>query len=125
MHLQGIAVRETVYGQGYGSRMLGFFEQQVKHAGYEAVSLGSAGGYVDRFYLKNGYEPIEFVFWVSGDFDLSPLLQAKYRIQDEPMEDGTRRLSVKIGSLDNGLRDRLLADFPVEQVTAIMCKALA
>lgn len=120
--LSGIAITEDFVGQGHGSHLLRFFGQQVVGSEYEAVSVGSAGGYVDHFYMKNGYEPIEFVFWVESDFALSPAMQTNYSIQDEPLEDGTRRLSVRISSLDEELRERLLADFPVKQVTAIMYK---
>jgi len=123
--LDGIAVVENFSGQGYGSQLLRFFDQQIEHEGYEAVSLGSAGGYVEHFYMKNGYKPIEFAFWVPIDFDLSPELQAKYGIQDNPGEDGTRRLSVRIGSLDNALRNRLLADFPVREIISIMYKRMS
>ena len=109
-------------GRGFGSRLLQYFDRQIERAGYTVCSLGSAGGYVEHFYIKNGYRPNKFAFWVPGDFDLSPRLKSKYRITDTPKNDGTRRLSVEIDHLDNDLRDRLKIDVGVDDIISIMYK---
>ncbi len=58
MLLQGIAMIHPYNGAGRGGKLLRFFENQVKQQGEWIISLGSADGYVERFYLKNGYIPI-------------------------------------------------------------------
>ncbi len=120
--LEGIAVIQPHAGQGIGSQLLHFFERQAEKGGHSSVSLGSAGGYVEHFYMKNGYRPVEFVCWVSADYDLPVALKHKFGLADEPLPDDTRRLSVSVQSLDNELRDRLMADLGVADVVAIMEK---
>ena len=120
--LDGIAMLDRYAGRGFGSRLLQYFDRQIERAGYTVCSLGSAGGYVEHFYTKNGYRPGKFAFWVPSDFDLSPRLKSKYRITDTPKNDGTRRLSVEIDHLDNDLRDRLKIDVGVDDIISIMYK---
>ncbi len=117
-----IVMFDRYAGRGYGSDLLQYFDRQVERAGYAVCSLGSAGGYVEHFYIKNGYRPSKFAFWVPSDFKLSPQLKSKYRITDTPRNDGTRRLSVAIDHLDNDLRDRLKADVGVGDIISIMYK---
>jgi len=54
--------------------LLAFFEAQIAALGYASISLGSADGYVERFYIKNGYTPVELKIYVSPDYD--PALHA-------------------------------------------------
>jgi len=56
--LQGIAVKHDIWRKGIGSKILNFFEKQAKHTGKKIISVGSAEGFVEKFYLKNGYEPV-------------------------------------------------------------------
>lgn len=58
--LDGIAVREPYQRKGYGRLLLRAFESAADEYGYPAVSVGSAGGYVEKFYLDNGYIPREY-----------------------------------------------------------------
>lgn len=64
--LCGIAVRFDFQRRGFGSMLLCEFEKSA--AGYccPAVSLGSAEGYAERFYIKNGYLPTEYKVWENG-----------------------------------------------------------
>ena len=57
--LDGIAIIHPYNGVGRGGKLLAFFEKRVALLGYASISLGSAGGYVERFYLKNGYRAAE------------------------------------------------------------------
>lgn len=56
--LQGVAVRHDIWRRGIGSKILTFFESQAKLTGRKTISVGSAEGFVEQFYLKNGYKPI-------------------------------------------------------------------
>lgn len=53
--LIGIAIVDPYRGQGRGSRLLQTLEKKAYDKGYRHISLGSADGYAERFYLKNGY----------------------------------------------------------------------
>ncbi len=64
--LNGIAVRHDKQQNGYGKQLLQAFEQVVKEYGAPFVSLGSAGGYVEKFYIDCGYTPTEYKVWENG-----------------------------------------------------------
>jgi N-acetylglutamate synthase-like GNAT family acetyltransferase len=57
--LQGIAVKYDTWRKGIGTKILNFFEKQAKQTGKKIISVGSAEGFVEKFYLKNGYNPVE------------------------------------------------------------------
>ena len=57
--LQGIAVAHPYNAQGRGGRLLRALEDEARRRGFAALSVGSAGGYVERFYQKNGYRAVE------------------------------------------------------------------
>ncbi|MCL2287515.1 MAG: GNAT family N-acetyltransferase [Firmicutes bacterium] len=65
--LDGIAIEWDYKAQGRGSKLLQFWEKCVYELGFSRVDVGSAGGYVEHFYLKNGYKPIELKILVEGD----------------------------------------------------------
>ena len=118
--LNGIAVVHPFNGQGHGGRLLRFFEGQVARRGAARITLGSAGGYVDRFYVKNGYAPTHFMIRFPADREPSPSLRAKYRIENERVVAGTRVLYAAVDTLDKALRERLKRDFTTDDVVAIM-----
>ena len=57
--LDGIAIVQPYNAVGRGGKLISLFEQCVSALGYKNISLGSADGYVERFYIKNGYTPVE------------------------------------------------------------------
>jgi GNAT superfamily N-acetyltransferase len=59
--LEGITVDDEHTGRGLGSLLLARFEQAAADTGYRNVNLGSGGGYVEHFYLKNGYRQTEYM----------------------------------------------------------------
>ena len=65
--LEGIAIIEPYHAQGRGGRLLDFFEKRVRELGFESIGLGSAGGYVEKFYIKNGYRPTCLKILVEDD----------------------------------------------------------
>lgn len=64
--LDGIAVREDYQKMGCGKRLLGAFEKAAADYGYPTVSVGSAGGYVEKFYIDCGFTPKEYKVWDRG-----------------------------------------------------------
>lgn len=61
--LDGIAVKHGYTRSGYGRQLLSAFEKAAKNYGAETVSVGSAGGYVEKFYIACGYTPKEYKVW--------------------------------------------------------------
>jgi hypothetical protein len=53
--LIGIAIIHPYNKQGRGSKLLQYFENVVKTKIYSKISVGSADGYVEHFYIKNNY----------------------------------------------------------------------
>ncbi len=64
--LDGIAVSMPYQRRGLGSRLLRAFEQAAVRYGCNTISLGSAGGAAERFYLKNGYRPVCYKIYEGG-----------------------------------------------------------
>lgn len=58
LQLGGIAVAAKWMRRGIGSELLTALDHAAASAGWKSISVGSAGGYVDRFYAKNRYVPI-------------------------------------------------------------------
>ncbi len=81
--LEGIAIAGPHAGRGLGSTLLARFEQAAAAAGYSNVNLGSGPGYVERFYLKNGYRQTEYMVVIpDGDrheLDLGDLTVVRER----------------------------------------------
>ena len=123
--LQGIAVAEEFAGKEFGSQLLHFFESQVRRRGGRTITLGSAGGYVDHFYLKNGYHPVAFMICIPAERTFPPQLRKKHGVVSERIDGNLQRLYVNLTSLDNSLRDKLKDDFNAAEVVAIMDKRLA
>lgn len=61
--LDGIAVRYDYQKQGYGKLLLSAFEKAAADYGAPSVSVGSAGEYVERFYIDCGYIPVQYKIW--------------------------------------------------------------
>ena len=64
--LEGITVDDAYTAHGLGSLLLARFEQAAADAGYRDVNLGSGGGYVEHFYLKNGYQQAGYMIVIPG-----------------------------------------------------------
>lgn len=64
--LCGIAVRCDHQRKGCGRILLAEFERAAKKYGAKAVSLGSAEGYAEQFYISCGYTPTEYKVWENG-----------------------------------------------------------
>jgi GNAT superfamily N-acetyltransferase len=64
--LDGITVDDAHTAHGLGSLLLVRFEQAAADAGYRDVNLGSGGGYVEHFYVKNGYQQVEYMVVIPG-----------------------------------------------------------
>lgn len=100
VELAGIAVRDEYTRQGIGSDLLAAFEDAAADAGFGCVTLGSAGGYVDDFYLENGYEPESILVRKPQDESLDEYRDLDYTILRERDHAGVRKLYVAPGGYD-------------------------
>ena len=116
-----VAIVDEHSGRGYGSQLLVCFENQVAQAGYRRISLGSAGGYVEHFYLKNGYRPKSFTIWVAEE-KVDPVVVQDLGLTDEP-NGNSRRVSVNVTHMDLELRVQIEHAFD-EEVCVIFEKYL-
>lgn len=64
--LDGIAVKSDFQKNGYSKILLDAFEKAAAGYGYSLISVGSAGGYVEKFYMDCGFTPKEYKVWVDG-----------------------------------------------------------
>lgn len=77
--LDGIAIKEKYWRKGYGKILLSAFVESAHSYGAPSVSVGSAGGYVEHFYMTCGFIPKEYKAWVEG----KPLIEHTYRDIDD------------------------------------------
>ena len=119
--LRGIAVAGAHAQKGRGSLLLYRFEEQARAAGFNTVSVGSAGGYVDRFYAKNGYRCVAYLAdapAATADLEQRARPYADYIGPAESAE----RIRVDAAAMDDALRARFLEDFGGAGLNAIMDK---
>ncbi|WP_232701437.1 GNAT family N-acetyltransferase [Halobacterium wangiae] len=100
VELVGIAVDDAYTRQGVGSRLLDAFESAAAELGYDRVSLGSAGGYVDEFYLANGYEPESILVRLHPEDVPENHVDLGFEILRERVDDGTQKFYVAPGGHD-------------------------
>lgn len=78
--LQGIATIDKFLRKGVGSILIQFFERQVHNEGFSTIGLGCADDEkTERFYLKNGFKPIELVAKTKDHTELERIKIADYR----------------------------------------------
>lgn len=110
IQLQGIAVNldhtKGYARTGIGSRLIRAFENVVQRCGFQKIDLGSADDVkVERFYVKNGFQPIELVAKGPNHHEFE-------RIEVDSFEQGNR------------LKDQLRSKYNPEEVIYIFEKTL-
>lgn len=58
--LDGIAVKAEYWRRGFGTRLLNAFADAAKSGGFSVISVGSADGYAEKFYMHNGFVPKKY-----------------------------------------------------------------
>ena len=88
--LNGIAVKDAYRRSGLGTRLLQAFERAAKEYGAAVISVGSAGGYVEKFYLNNGYQPTEYKIYTKEGIRSVKNFEdlGDYYSYERPAEDG-------------------------------------
>lgn len=88
--LDGIAVSESYHRNGYGRALLKAFEKAVYNYGFSKVSVGSAGGYVEKFYMGCGYVPIQYKVYLDNRIVIEKVFEniTDYRMYQRKNADG-------------------------------------
>lgn len=86
--LDGIAIEAAHWRQGLGRKLLSVWEQAVREYGAHFVSVGSADGYVEDFYIACGYSPMCYkIYAESGIEEIKQFAdEADYRQYKRPQE---------------------------------------
>lgn len=121
VELAGLSVAVSHRRQGVGSELVDAFEEHAADAGFERVTLGSAGGYVDDFYAENGYGPESVLVRLDAD---EPRPRATFDVIDERVEGDTRKLYVDPEEGDATHLDAVRDAFDDPEAIYVFTKAL-
>jgi GNAT superfamily N-acetyltransferase len=100
VELAAIGVVEEYTRRGVGPELLDAVESVAADLGCKRVSLGSAGGYVDEFYLANGYDPESILVRLHPDDVPENHRELGFEILRERVDDGTQKFYVAPGGHD-------------------------
>lgn len=97
--LDGIAVEEKWHRKGYGRLLIQAMEKAAALYHCDSISVGSAGGYVEEFYIANGFIPRTYKIYKDGAITVAREFQGMedYRTYQRPTEDGFVVLDKPIG----------------------------
>ena len=109
--LDGIAMEWDYKAQGKGSKLLQFWEKCVYDLGFNRVDVGSAGGYVEHFYLKNGYKPLELKILVEGDGWKEKQKDYPFSVAELQTQGKYNKLVIKATSYDEMDKDAITARY--------------
>lgn len=124
VELNGIAVDQSHRRQGIGTALLSAFEDLVASLGFQRVSLGSAGGYVDEFYVQNGYSPDSILVRLDPGEDPPDYTEVGYEIRDERLDGDLKKLYVGTDEYDPGFVEEIQEVFEDPEAIYIMSKKL-
>lgn len=99
--LHGIGVKPAFRRQGIGSRLVEGFERNVAEMDVDQISVGSAGGYVDRFYAENGFSAESILVRLQPERVPDDYRQFDFDVVDERREGGLKKLYVEAEEVDS------------------------
>jgi GNAT superfamily N-acetyltransferase len=114
--ISGIAVRHDLWRQHLGTRLLRRFEREARGHGISRISVGSAGGYVERFYLSNGYRPAELYIYLKGDRVPSGAESGFQVVRTKRRSSGGLQVNVRVRSYDPSIKERAKLAFDAVDV---------
>ena len=124
IHLKGIGVRESHRREGIGSALLDRSEAAARERDADRISLGSAGGYVDEFYVANGYQPESVLLRFESGSMPSRYRSLDYDIARERVEDGLKKCYLGVDSYDPAFLSEVREAFDDPEAIYIMEKPL-
>jgi len=124
VELAGIAVERSHQCRGIGAALLSTFEDRAASLGFRRITLGSAGGYVDEFYVENGYRPDSVLVRLdAADTPENDRIRG-YEIVDERTDGPTRKLYVNVDRFDPAFLDEVRDAFDDPDAVYVMSKTL-
>lgn len=124
VELEGIAVERSFQQRGIGTELLARFEDRVADLGFQRISLGSAGGYVDKFYIERGYSPVSVLVRYEDSAVSERYRDRGYEIREERMVEGTRKLYIEADEFDPGHLGAVREEFDDQEAIYIMEKEI-
>lgn len=124
--LVGMGVAPDRRDRGIGSRLLERFETEAAALGITKVTLGSAGGDVDRFYMSQGYSPSSILVRVTSETLPSDFEDLGYDIAEERhLEDGSVKLYIPVENYEASDLTRIRERFGDDEAIYIMEKTIS
>lgn len=120
--LEGLGVQPRFRRQGIGSRLVSAFEAQVAESEADRIGVGSAGGYVDRFYVENGYTPDSILVRIDPDCTPDDYGQFDFEVVDERREDGLQKLYVAAEEVNSNVISEVRGTFGDPSAVYLMSK---
>lgn len=125
VQLVGIGVAPDRRGRGIGSRLIEQFEASAGELGMQKITLGSAGGAVDRFYVTHGYSPSKILVRGTTETLPSDYRTLGFDVVEEHSEGDSLKIYLGVDEYDptelQTVRDR----FQDEEAIYIMEKTLS
>jgi GNAT superfamily N-acetyltransferase len=124
--LQGIAVLHKYWSCGIGSKLLKFFETKVAKI---KITIGAASSeFVERFYLKNGYKPKQFLIRIKCNQIPIEYEQKKRNFhvikEKSDQENDAIMLYIEMLEYDNNVKDNVKKIFNAYEAIYIMEKTI-
>lgn len=122
IELRGIGIQPAYRREGIGTTLVQAFEARVAERSVDRISVDSAGGYVDQFYVKNGYAPSSILVQLDPSEVPSDYDRLGFDVVEERHEDGVTRLYVDVEKVDTGVITEVRAAFGDRDAIYIMEK---
>jgi N-acetylglutamate synthase-like GNAT family acetyltransferase len=119
--LAGIGVEPNRRGEGIGTELLEQFEENAREAGIERVSVASAGGRVDGFYLENGFKP-EKILVMNPAGRPRDYNRTDFDIEWGTNDDGSPKCYVHVSKYDPTVVEQVRDEFEDDHAIYIMVK---
>lgn len=121
--LAGIGLEPDRRGEGIGTRLLERFEDNARAIGVERISVASAGGRVDDFYVDNGFRPEKILVMnpAAGPADYADV---DFDVEWDRNEDGSRKCYVDVTEHDPAVLEAVRNEFGDDHAIYIMAKEL-
>jgi predicted N-acetyltransferase YhbS len=121
--LAGIGLEPNRRGEGIGTRLVERFESNARERGIERLTVASAGGYVDQFYLDCGFEP-ERILVMNPTGGPAAHEDTEYDLTWARNDDGTQKCYVEAAEYDQSFLDEVRQEFDDDEAIYLMAKQL-
>lgn len=119
--LAGIGVERNRRGEGIGTRLVERFEENAKEVGIKRLSVASAGGRVDDFYIDNGFRA-EKILVMNPERRPEDYNDSNFDIEWDRNEDGSRKCYINVTEHEPAVLDTVRDTFDDDHAIYIMAK---